>query len=619
MGTTTASAGDPNAASGKMHSAPTMAEQLMEAMQTDVVSGSIPPKATTPGPEQRMPALSALSSQSVATGAFSTGTSDMSLSIASSSANVRASRALSVGSATHNNLFHSTGLPSFLPPPSPAAATVGVGGPGVPGVGVGVGAGASILSAGQTMGASYPTIRTAEELTLSNAGVITYSNGITHTAFHPREHIVAIGSARRNTVGIYDVSALQQKSIGGGGGGRDQRDGREERGAGGRGDRKRTEMKLQSHIRTFQIPPPSPPNLQVEKVVTHLNNFCPAGYHRHSQTPQYLPIGRPHLSSLDFINEGVNTRMIISLNDSTVNVLSFPETETESRLIASFFAFPRYLFQLRVTGEDMRSSLTPVQTVVGSHPTSSSSVLSSSSCSSTHTEPIFKLNWSQTTGLMAVAGEPLSFRIWDVEQELCILDQPTQFDQPVSALSMDPTGYIVVLASGKRLHMFDRREKTNPCFNICLDDNPLCLSPNVLRLNSNIFSVAFSMSSRQDLVIASNNTEITLMDVRQPHRSVTSVSLAQRLGAYYATTTSLVAGFDDQTTAFAPHPTQPYVFISTKKTLFSYQKVGTELRPAAKGLHHITDREYPIQTMTWHPTETALIVSYGTKHAKVFM
>jgi hypothetical protein len=173
--------------------------------------------------------------------------------------------------------------------------------------------------------------------------------------------------------------------------------------------------------------------------------------------PLYVPLKHPRLSSLMFINEGSNTRMMIGTQDSAVHILSFPTSDGGSHLISAFYSFPRSLFSAtyytdskkdvgsggfgseggsaslsgyignnKMIGQLNASSLissnfsipptynSPSQ----SSPTSSSFNLSQTSSRypsrnyTPYSELVFKLHFSQPTGLLTVAGTPLTYRIW---------------------------------------------------------------------------------------------------------------------------------------------------------------------------------------------------------------
>ncbi|KAA6367573.1 MAG: hypothetical protein EZS28_036901, partial [Streblomastix strix] len=230
---------------------------------------------------------------------------------------------------------------------------------------------------------------------------------------------------------------------------------------------------------------------------------------------EYTPMSFPRLATLDFLNEDSDTRMIISTQDSAVKVLSFPNDNNACKLITSFFAFPLSLFAQDGLQSNINQQL--------SHQSSVSSMINvatKKSCSqqSQLFNPTFLLSWSQRTGLLAAAGEPLQYRIWDIAQEQCILDQETGFDSPSSSLALDQLGWTLAIGSHYGVvRLFDRREyDVDPVMSLCLDDNPLRPSNQDFALSDDVVSLAFTATRQHELIAVSRNTQIALFDLRMP-------------------------------------------------------------------------------------------------------
>ncbi|KAA6404226.1 MAG: hypothetical protein EZS28_000246 [Streblomastix strix] len=377
-----------------------------------------------------------------------------------------------------------------------------------------------------------PNSNAGDEFNLVHIAQIQFTNGVTHTTFHPKERVVAIGSSKRNIVGIYEVSfqVPKQSSSSTQGEQENQRERNKDRGKEKdkekdkekEREKKNTQLNKVNNVRIFQIPPPAPPQLHIEKVDEQIKKYLTIKKLEPLTHPQeYTPMSFPRLATLDFLNEGSDTRMIISTQDSAVKVLSFPDDNNACRLITSFFAFPLSLFAqdgLQSNINQQLSRQSSVSSMINVVTPSPYQQQSQQAPQSQLFNPTFLLSWSQRTGLLAAAGEPLQYRIWDVAQEQCILDQETGFDSPSSSLALDQLGWTLAIGSHYGVvRLFDRREyDVEPVMSLCLDDNPLRPSNQDFALSDDVVNLAFTATRQHELIAAARNTQIALFDLRMP-------------------------------------------------------------------------------------------------------
>ncbi|KAK2960457.1 putative Regulatory-associated protein of mTOR [Blattamonas nauphoetae] len=456
-------------------------------------------------------------------------------------------------------------------------------------------------------------VKTEKEFSLTQISTIQYYNGITHSTFHPTDDIIALGSSKRNTVGIYSVSLSPPPAA------NKHHSSR---------DKKKYELKQATNIKSFQIPPPQMPNLANERVKQKVAELMGLNQVRNMITsspyasllsgpPTFSPQNHPRLSSLDFINSATDTRMIISTQDSAINILSFPENEPGSRLIASFFAFPRSLY-----GVD-RSQV--------------------SNGSSPKQDPIFNLTWSQPTGLLTASGTPGTFRVWDVVQEMCVCDEPTGFNTPVTVQEMDKTGWMLILGSKRMMRMFDRRMRgARPTMSLILDETPLLPTYPYFAFDSSISSVVFS-STDWSITAGTESTEVAIFDVRrndivqqtappqtiteswtnQPGSGMHSQSLNTAgdsgcFGLYHYLAHTKRCGLNLRAAAFAAHKTLPYVVLGAGNQVFGMTTSSSGINVMGRNLGVVPDKDTIVSTLKWHPTEKILMASYGGKVINIY-